>query len=451
MIWDSFIETCESEEYSACTVVVDGEKFGNIAIRAKGNTSLSSVKALNSQRYSFKLEFDQYEKGKSYYGLDKLCLNNIIQDNTMMKDFDAENGNMPQRPNDKSNSGDKSPKDNTNSDSGNTPQMPGGGFGEFGGMGSDDVKLKYIDDDADSYSNIFDNAKTDISKSDRKRLIASLKNLSEYTDLEHTLDMEEVLRYFVVHNFVVNGDSYNSSIDEPVSGGSVDDRPMVGWIFSKEEYTQQYHELFSEFIEKWIDGGKLSQFIDETAEMIQPYVEKDPTKFCTTEEFESGVSAISQFVSLRGEAVGRQLSGDTTTVDTNGLDTSVMGSMGDTMKGGFGGRNEQPETKPSSDTNKDVAISGNNSNSDGTRNENESTSNFPGGNFPRGDFSPNGNSPQRSNFPEGDFSRGNFPQCEVLYLLFLPLFAPIFRIHRPDMPLQLHKMAHNKHCSYNYR
>ena len=43
--WDSFIENCENEEYTSCTVVVDGDKHSNIAIRAKGNTSLSSVKA----------------------------------------------------------------------------------------------------------------------------------------------------------------------------------------------------------------------------------------------------------------------------------------------------------------------------------------------------------------------------------------------------------------------
>ena len=28
-----------------------------------------------------------YENGKTYHGLDKLCLNNIIQDNTYMKDY----------------------------------------------------------------------------------------------------------------------------------------------------------------------------------------------------------------------------------------------------------------------------------------------------------------------------------------------------------------------------
>ncbi|MCI9143753.1 MAG: spore coat protein CotH, partial [Lachnospiraceae bacterium] len=59
--WDSFIETCENEEYSPCAVVIDGESYRNIGIRAKGNTSLSSVRSLGSRRYSFKLEFDHYE------------------------------------------------------------------------------------------------------------------------------------------------------------------------------------------------------------------------------------------------------------------------------------------------------------------------------------------------------------------------------------------------------
>jgi hypothetical protein len=42
---------------------------------------------MGSERYSFKIEFDQYQDGKSYHGLDKLSLNNIIQDNTYMKDY----------------------------------------------------------------------------------------------------------------------------------------------------------------------------------------------------------------------------------------------------------------------------------------------------------------------------------------------------------------------------
>ena len=85
--WDSFIDSCEDEEYVSCAVVIDNEAYKNVAIRAKGNTSLSSVAAYGNNRYSFKIEFDHFDSGKSYHGLDKLSLNNIIQDNTYMKDY----------------------------------------------------------------------------------------------------------------------------------------------------------------------------------------------------------------------------------------------------------------------------------------------------------------------------------------------------------------------------
>ena len=82
--WEEFTENCRSEEYYNCTVVIDNESFKNVAIRGKGNTSLSSV---TNDRYSYKIEFDHYDSTNTYYGLDKLCLNNVIQDNTYMKDY----------------------------------------------------------------------------------------------------------------------------------------------------------------------------------------------------------------------------------------------------------------------------------------------------------------------------------------------------------------------------
>ena len=45
--WEEFLEVCENEEYSACSVVIDGEAYKNVGLRAKGNTSLSSVSSLS--------------------------------------------------------------------------------------------------------------------------------------------------------------------------------------------------------------------------------------------------------------------------------------------------------------------------------------------------------------------------------------------------------------------
>ena len=499
--WDSFISTCESEEYSPCNVVIDGEAVRNVGIRGKGNTSLSSVKNMDSERYSFKIEFDQYDSTKSYHGLDKLCLNNIIQDNTYMKDYlaytlmydfgvdaplcsyvyitvngedwglylaveaiedsfltrnygsnygdlykpdamgfgggrgngkdfsmtdfmvensdDTEDttnaeteqseskggrpdfgGNMPDMGGEMPSDFDPSqfgggemttdfdPSQMFGGDGeksgfgGGMPNMGGGGFGGGFGMGSTDVKLQYIDDDADSYSNIFNNAKTTVNTADQNRLIRSLKALSEQSDIESTVNVEEVIHYFVVHDFLCNGDSYtgqmihnyylyeeegqlsmipwdynlaygsfmggmgsssvNSPIDTPVSGG-MSDRPMIAWIFDSEEYTEQYHELFGEFL----DSVDFAQLVSDTSALIDEYVEKDRTKFCTYDEFKAGVEAISKFCTLRAESVSGQLDGtipsttegqqadSSALVDDSELNSSDMGSMGG--GGGFGG------------------------------------------------------------------------------------------------------------------
>ena len=477
--WDGFLENCESEEYSACAVVIDGESYKNVAIRAKGNTSLSSVRSLGSSRYSFKVEFDHYDDTKTYHGLDKLNLNNLIFDNTMMKDYltyrmmaefgvdaplcsfvyitvngedfglylavegvedaflernyggtgelykpdsmsfgggrgngkgfdmddvefyggEAQNDTAETstgqttseqtRPTPPSGDGGTPPArpDGQQADvSGEMPELPDGEFpsmpdgevpsmpegvtfggngGPGGGMGSEDVKLQYIDDDPDSYANIFDNAKTDVSEADEQRLIASLKQLSAYEDLEDVLDTDEVLRYFVVHNFVVNGDSYTGSMihnyylyekdgqlamipwDYNLAFGTfqsndagsavnddidavLSDRPMQAWIFSDETYTAEYHALFAEFLET-VD---IEAIIDEAYTLIAPYVEQDPTKFCTAEEFETGVAALRTFCQLRSEAVAAQLAGDETAVDASGLTLSDMGTMNNGQGGG---------------------------------------------------------------------------------------------------------------------
>ncbi len=499
--WDEFIDSCETEEYYNCTVVIDNEAYKNVAIRGKGNTSLTQVKSYGNDRYSFKIEFDHFDDTNNYYGLDKLCLNNIIQDNTYMKDYltyqmmnemgvasplcsyvyitvngedwglylavegiedsflkrnygnnygelykpDSMNmgggrGNGGKFDMDsfiKDNQQSENPLEDTTEElqeeiqegmsEGMQGQRPGGipkgmqgqrpegipegmqgqrpermpegmqgqrpeGMPE--GMqgqkpegmknASADVLLKYIDDEIQSYSNIFDNAKTDITDSDKIRLINSLKKLLNREELADIIDIESVIRYFVVHNFVLNFDSYTGSmihnyylyekdgqmqmipwdynlafggfqsmgdstelvnypIDSPVSGGNMEDRPMLSWIFENEEYTKLYHQYFSEFIDIYFENGYFENMIDNIKKMISPYVEKDPTKFCTFEEFEKGISTLCEFCILRAESVSDQLNGtisatsenreSDTLVDAGDLQISDMGSMENFMGG----------------------------------------------------------------------------------------------------------------------
>ena len=499
--WEDFSANCKSEEYYNCTVVIDNEAYKNVAIRGKGNTSLSMV---SNNRYSYKIEFDHYDNTNTYHGLDKLCLNNIIQDNTYMKDYltyqmmnkmgvaaplcsyvyitvngeewglylavegveesflqrnygknygelykpdsmnmgggrgngekfdidefleesesggeenggfgnfprmpsgsqvDFGGGQMPEEfevpegfevPDDFTAFEGMTPFSNTNGTEGAEQNSRrnwfGGGFG--GMMKSNDVLLKYTDDSFESYSNIFNSAKTDITDADKTRLINALRNLSNGENLDSTVDIDSVIRYFVVHNYVVNFDSYTGSmihnyylyekdgqmqmipwdynlafggfqsmgdatslvnypIDSPVSNGNTSDRPMLAWIFENEEHTELYHQYFSEFITSCFDSGYFSETIDTVNAMISPYVEKDSTKFCTYSEFQIGVSTLKEFCFLRAKSVSAQLDGtigsttDTqdsyTLIDAGYMQIDDMGSMGSVM----GGNMQRPQS-----------------------------------------------------------------------------------------------------------
>ena len=532
--WDEFIANAAAEEYRNCDIVIDGEKYSNVAIRCKGNTSLSSVATQGSARYSFKVEFDHYDESLTYHGLDKLSLNNLIQDATMMKDYlaytlmnrmdvpsplcsyaqidvngetwglylaaegvedsfmdrngmtkgelykpdsmsfgggrgngadfdfekfrvdeNAENtgdvagpaADMPGMP---SPGGDMggfpgAPSGMPDMSGGNfsfpgagMPDMSGGnfqrpdgsmpdmgsfspgdrndffpgdrdGFGAFNfDMGSDDVKLVYSDDDPDSYSNIFNNAKTKIRGKDKTRLIESIRKLNEKEDLDDVVDKDEVIRYLAVHNFLCNDDSYtgmmvhnyylyeedgklsvipwdynlgfggfsasgdatstvNSPIDSPVSGGTTESRPLIAWIFSDEEALAKYHEVYSRFISENIESGWLEAEISRVKEMITPYLEKDESKFFTMEEFSKAADTLKSFCGRRGESIRGQLDGtvpstsdgqrgSTDLVDASDISTADMGSMNSTNGGGGGGPGRpggrdfsMPEESPGAD------------------------------------------------------------------------------------------------------
>ncbi len=86
--WEDLLANPTKKTKYQVDVEIDGEKIENVSFSTKGNTSLSSVASdSESDRYSFKVNFGKYEEGQTYYGLDKLNLNNIYADATYMKDY----------------------------------------------------------------------------------------------------------------------------------------------------------------------------------------------------------------------------------------------------------------------------------------------------------------------------------------------------------------------------
>lgn len=85
--WQGMLDNAINEEYIMVDVVVNGTKFTDVGIRPKGNSSLTQVANSNSDRYSFRLQFDEYVKGQTCFGLDSFVVNNMLGDNTYMKEY----------------------------------------------------------------------------------------------------------------------------------------------------------------------------------------------------------------------------------------------------------------------------------------------------------------------------------------------------------------------------
>ena len=368
--WDEFLENSYDEEYWKCDVVIDGEAYHNVGLRIKGNSSKRLVHDYGLQRYNLKIEFDHYHD-QYYHGLDQLSLDGSFQDNSYMKTwltFDMMRYMQVPTP----------------LCSYTWVTVNGEDWGLFLAMeeieesfalrnyGKDhgklykpdymslddenaDVALRYTGDEFYKYDNIFRNAQFDINDEEKKRLINSLKILSEGENLEEAIDVDEVLRYFTVQVFVVNLDSYlgktghnyflyeedgklqmlpwdynlafttyslgmpnpindaelyvNYPIDTPASGEIMMKRPLYHNVMKNDTYFNQYHEYFDELISEYFESGYFKEFIAETYEMIESYVEKEPTAFCTYEEFQVAVETLYEFCDLRAQSIRGQLEG----------------------------------------------------------------------------------------------------------------------------------------------
>lgn len=268
----------------------------------------------------------------------------------------------------------------------NMPNMPdegqkGGGFS----MSSGGADLNYIDDELDSYSTIWDGEVTDSKKADHKRVVTALKNISEGTDLENYMDIDNLVKYMAVHVFSVNDDSLSGSMAHNyylyesdgklnlipwdynlafggMGGGNnatsvvneaIDNAFSATNFFDTLTENEDYNALYYENLEKvseYISGGEFEKFYNRVRSQIDELVKTDPTAFYSYDEYTEAAETLYEIVKLRGESIEKQLSGaipstaelqktSDSLVDASSLNLSVMGSMNGGNKGGFDVKN----------------------------------------------------------------------------------------------------------------
>ncbi|MHC1749672.1 MAG: CotH kinase family protein [Cellulosilyticaceae bacterium] len=265
-----------------------------------------------------------------------------------------------------------------------------GGPGLLNKGGATGTNLVYTDDKLESYSGIFDNIITKkTTKSEQKKLIEIIKNLNEGDNLEKSLDVDEVLKYFAVNTFAVNLDSYagsmkhnyylyendeklqilpwdfnlsfagfqvesasraiNFPIDAPVTD-TLENSPLIAKLLENEEYKEKYHKYLSELVNKYITNGVFEKEVNRIDTLIGEYVGKDATAFYTYEAYQKSLPQLVTFSKDRAKSIALQLSGEqpTTTygnVQTE-LDLTLLGTMGSgANKQGPSGERKMPMDK----------------------------------------------------------------------------------------------------------
>ncbi|MBU1019794.1 MAG: CotH kinase family protein, partial [Firmicutes bacterium] len=84
--YNTLVANAMDEEYYLCDITYNGYTLYNVAIRAKGNSSLKNVFESGGDRYSFNIDLNYY-LDQDLFGVDRLILNNLYQDPTMMAEY----------------------------------------------------------------------------------------------------------------------------------------------------------------------------------------------------------------------------------------------------------------------------------------------------------------------------------------------------------------------------
>ncbi|CAM4434044.1 CotH kinase family protein [Paenibacillus xylanexedens] len=348
--WKSMLESPLDKDYKKVSVEVDGNKLDNVGFSTKGNLTLKVVSAMkDSDRYSFRLKFDKYDKTQTLLGLDKMVLNNNYSDPSFMREvlhYEALRS-----------IGMDVPMTNyvnlyvngelvgfyTGVEAVDDSYLERN-YGEAyeDGVLYDTEEKTYLQyEEKGEYSTLTKDLGTDENKTKLKNFIKTLNDMPEGKkgDIESVLDVDSALQYIAGNMVFGNYDSYNGdkghnymlysdadgkftvvpwdfnmsfngysglggrgtttgstttntnatnvSVDEPVLGISMENVPMINNLLAVPEYKEKYLSYVNELTD-YMEG--IQDRITGLADEIRPYVEADPTKFYTTEQFESNIA-----------------------------------------------------------------------------------------------------------------------------------------------------------------
>ena len=112
---------------------------------------------------------------------------------------------------------------------------------------------------------------------------------------------------------LIQDSAINFSVTTPVSGTTLEERPLLNALLSNEKYRAQYEGYLQELATNYLTEEYIQNITKNLAVLITTYVEADPTKFSTTEQFleaVEGENSLPEFAKQRSASILKQLSGE---------------------------------------------------------------------------------------------------------------------------------------------
>ncbi|MGE7998245.1 CotH kinase family protein [Lysinibacillus sp. NPDC093190] len=179
--------------------------------------------------------------------------------------------------------------------------MSFGGFGVGGRMGGNNK----IQDNADM------KAPNDAQINDKFEMMPLSNGKQQRPNADRNqggLDMG-----FGLSGDLMDDSAINFSVTTPVSGTTLEERPLLNALLSNEDYRAKYEGYLEEVATKYLTEDYVQNITKKLALLLTTYVEADPTKFSTTEQFieaVEGEKSLPEFAKQRSESILKQLSGE---------------------------------------------------------------------------------------------------------------------------------------------
>lgn len=333
------------------TITFEGLDWYKVGIRYKGNSTLRNAYQSNTEKYPFKLDFDEFEddfpqiKNQRFYGFKQLNLSNNDSDGSLMREkiasdlfrtfgvpsartafyavyLDRGNGSQFIGVYTLVEEVDDSVPDSQFPDNNGNLYKPDGDAASFasGTYDESEFDLKTNEDEADF--------------SDVKSLYDILHNSSRTTDpeqwkadLETIFDVDGFLKYLAVNNTIQNWDTYgvmthnyflynnegllswipwdnNESFQEGKQSGALSfgmsevssNWPLISYLIQVDEYETTYTHYVNEFAVSVFDSDEMSTLLNSYKTLIESYATQENSGFS------SDVNSLISYMATRNSA-----------------------------------------------------------------------------------------------------------------------------------------------------